>query len=302
MQDRKHRSEQMMRNGLIAAVAATVLLVTLNSAAAAERTVTITSTGFVPADVTIAAGDTITWRNTDSAAHQVVFDRTPCTLTIQPGATGSCTFRAGGRFNYRDPSRTGSFRGTVTVTGARTSVTLQTSRPTAVHGAAITLSGVVSSQESGQPVSVSAQTCGATTFTRVGGATTTAGGNWTLVVRPTINTVYRVRWRTTESSTATVRVMPRIRLGRVGSRFTVRVTAAQPFTGKVVAFQRYRPLLRRWVTLRRVTLGASATPTAGTVVTTGRFRARVRRGWRVRTFLAQSQAGTCYLAAPSNTL
>lgn len=291
-----------MRNSLLAVAAAAALLGMLGPAAAAERMVTITTAGFVPADVTIAAGDTVTWRNTDTTVHQVVFDRAPCNLTIQPGATGSCTFRAGGRFNYRDPSQRGGFRGTITVTGARTSVTLQASRQTAVYGAPVTLSGGVSNQASGEAVAVFGQECGKTAFTRVAPATTTAGGNWTLVVRPTITTVYRARWRTTESSTTTVRVMPRIRLGRVGSRFTVRVTAAQPFTGKIVAFQRYRPVLRRWVTLKRVRLGAATTPTAGTVVTSARFRARVRRGWRVRTLLAQSQAGTCYLAGRSNIL
>jgi plastocyanin len=290
-----------MRKYLLALGGAVVLLGT-GGAAAADRAVTITAAGFVPADVTIAAGDTVTWRNGDTAAHQVVFDRAPCNLMIQPGASGSCTFRAGGKFNYRDPSRRGGFRGTVTVTGARTSVTLQSSRRTVVYGGAATLSGVASSQQAGETVAVLGQECGKPAFTRLGAATTTAGGSWTLVVRPTINTVYQARWRTTESSTTPVKVMPRIRLGRVGSRFTVRVTAAQAFTGKVLAFQRYRPVLRRWVTLKRVTLGAASTPTAGTVVTSARFRARIRRGWRVRTFLAQSQAGTCYLAAPSNTL
>jgi hypothetical protein len=41
---------------------------------------------------------------------------------------------------------------------------------------------------------------------------------------------------------------------------------------------------------------------AGTVVTPASFRSRVRRGWRLRAFLPQAQAGTCYAAAPSNTL
>jgi hypothetical protein len=51
-----------------------------------------------------------------------------------------------------------------------------------------------------------------------------------------------------------------------------------------------------------VTLRASTTPTAGTFVTPANFRSRIRRGWRLRVLLPQAQAGTCYLAAPSNTL
>jgi hypothetical protein len=38
------------------------------------------------------------------------------------------------------------------------------------------------------------------------------------------------------------------------------------------------------------------------LVTPANFRSRVRRGWRLRVLLPQAQAGTCYLAAPSNTL
>ena len=284
------------------ATAAVLALTALGSAAAADRAVSITRTGFVPADITVAAGDTVTWRNTDANTHQVVFDRTPCNLTIQPGASASCTFRAGGKFNYQDPSQQPRLRGTVTVTGPRASVTLSASRPTATFLAPLTLSGVLSSQAASESVVVSAQECGKTAFTRVGAATTVAGGNWTYVVKPRINTVYQARWRTNNSGTVTVKVRPAIRLNRIGSRFTARVTSAQSFTGKTMLFQRYRPVVRRWATLKRVTLGASTTPTAGTYVTPARFRAAIRRGWRLRVFLPQTQAGACYLAAPSNTL
>lgn len=287
---------------LFIAVAAALALTALGSATAADRAVTITGAGFVPADVTVAVGDTVTWRNADAGAHQVVFDRTPCNLTIQPGASASCTFRAGGRFNYNDPSRQPRLRGTVTVTGPRASVTLSAARTTATFAAPVTLTGVVSNQQANEAVVVQGQECGKTAFTRVGAATTTAGGNWTSAVRPTINTVYQARWRTNNSGTVTVKVRPKIRLNRVGSRFNARVTAAQSFTGKTILFQRYRPAVRRWATLKRVRLGAATTATAGTVVTPARFRARIRRGWRLRVFLPQTQAGACYLAAPSNTL
>jgi plastocyanin len=288
---------------LFIAIAAVLALTALGSATAADRAVTITRTGFVPADVTIASGDSVTWRNTDTAAHQVVFTQAACNLTIQPGASGSCTFRAGGKFNYRDPSQQGNaFRGTVTVTGARTSVTLSASRATTTWAVPVPLTGVVSNHDANEAVVVQGQECGKTAFTRVGAATTTSGGKWTFAVKPTINTTYQARWRTADSSTVTVKVRPKIRLTRVGSRFKARVTAAQSFTGKTIAFQRYRAAVRRWATLKRVRLGASTTPTAGTFVTTAKFRSRIRRGWRLRVLLPQGQAGTCYLAAPSNTL
>jgi plastocyanin len=282
--------------------AGALALAALGSAGAADRSVTISSAGFVPRDVTIAAHDSITWRNADTKVHQVVFDRAPCNLTIQAGASASCTFRAGGKFNYRDPTGQGSFRGTVTVTGPRTSVTLAASRRVAPFAAPVSLSGVVSSQQAGESVTLSGQPCGSTSFTRVAEATSTAGGSWTLTVKPTLNTVYRARWRSTDSPPLTVNVRPAIRLTRVRSRFTVRLTAAQPLTGKVVFFQRFRPAVKRWATLKRVTLRSTRTPSAGTVVTSARFRSRVRRGWRVRGLLPQPQAGTCYVAGASNTL
>jgi plastocyanin len=292
-----------VRRKRVAVLVGFLALVALPSAAGADRAVTITAAGFVPPDVTIAANDSVTWRNADTRVHQVVVERTPCNLTISPGATGSCTFRAGGRFNYRDPSAPGrGFRGTITVTGSRLTVTLAASRSVVPFTARATLSGVVSSQAAGETVTVSAQPCGSTSFTRLEDATTTAGGAWTLMVRPARNTVYQARWRGADSPAVTVKVRPVLRLTRVGSRFTARVTAAQSFVGKLVFLQRYRTVVRRWVTLKRVRLASARTPTAGTVATSARFRYGVRRGWRLRTLLTQVQAGTCYVASPSNTL
>lgn len=278
-------------------------LAALPSATAADRAVTIAGTGFTPADVTIAVGDSVTWRNTDARAHQVTFDKAPCNLTIASGESRSCTFRAGGKFNYRDPTQPGGrFRGSVTVTGPKTSVTLAPSRKVSPFLAPVTLRGVISSQATGESVAVSSQECGKTAFTQLGTATTTTGGNWTFTVKPGLNTVYRARWRGTDSPTATVQVSPRVRLTRVGSRFTVRVSATHGFLGKLVFFQRYRPAVRRWATLRRVKLATVKPPVAGAVVTSASFRSRVRKGWRLRVMLPQAQTGTCYVSAASNTL
>jgi plastocyanin len=286
---------------LFITVAAVLALTALGAATAANQTVTITRTGFAPADVTVNVGETVTWRNTDANSHQVTFDRQPCNLTISAGQSASCTFRSGGRWNYEDRSQQPRLRGTVIVNGPRSSVTLTAPRTTARFTAPVTLSGLVSSQATGESVTVSAQECGKTSYTRLGTATTAAGGRWTFTARPTINTTYQASWRANDSTVA-IKVQPAIRLSRAGSRFTARVTAAQSFTGKTIALQRYRAAVRRWATLKRVTLGASTTPTAGTFVTTSRFRSRIRRGWRLRVLLPQGQAGTCYLAAPSNAL
>jgi plastocyanin len=273
------------------------------TAGAADRGVVITGAGFVPVDVTIAVGDSVTWKNSDAAAHQVEVAKTTCSLTIQPGASASCTFRAGGKFSYRDPSQKGAaFRGTITVTGPRASVTLASARTTSVYSAPLTLSGVVSNQQATQSVTVESQDCGKTTPTRLGTATTTTGGRWTFTVRPTINTVYQVHWRTSDSAKLAVKVSPKLRLTRSGRRFTAQATAAQALTGKTLVFQRYRAATRRWATVKRVRLGTATTPSAGTFVASARFRSAVRRGWRVRVLLPQAQAGACYTAGTSNTL
>jgi plastocyanin len=278
-------------------------LAALPAATAADRAVTIAGTGFTPKDVTVAAGDSVTWRNTDTRPHQVNFDKAPCNLAIAAGASGSCTFRAGGKFNYRDPTQPGgSFRGSVTVTGPRTSVTVVPARKVVPHLAPVTLSGVISSQQTGESVAVSAQECGKTTFTQLGSATTTTGGNWTFIVKPGSNTVFRARWRTTDSPTATVNVSPKLRLTRLRTRFTVRVSAAHGFLGKTVLFQRYRAGVRRWATLKSVKLGVVKPPVAGTIVTSATFRNKVTSGWRLRTLFPQAQVGTCYVSAASNTL
>jgi plastocyanin len=278
-------------------------LAVLPAAGAADRAVTIAATGFSPKDVTVAAGDSVTWRNTDSKPHQVEFDKAACKHVIAAGASASCTFRAGGKFNYRDPTQQGNaFRGTVTVTGPRTSVTLGSARKVAPFQAPVALSGVVSNQQAGESVAVSAQECGKTGFTQLGNATTTAGGNWTFTVKPGLNTVYRARWRAADSPTSTVQVSPRVRLTRLRSRFTVRVSATHGFLGKLVSFQRYRPAVRRWATLKRVKLATVKPPVAGAVVSSVSFRSRVRKGWRLRVLLPQAQSGTCYVTAASNTL
>ena len=40
--------------------------------------------------------------------HQVTLDKTTCSHVIAAGASASCTFRAGGKFNYRDPTQPGA--------------------------------------------------------------------------------------------------------------------------------------------------------------------------------------------------
>lgn len=99
-------------------VATTAALPLLAGAAraATTHTVTIQNFAFSPANLQIAAGDTVTWVNQDSTAHSAwestgnAFD----TGLLQPGQSASLTFAAAGAFNYRCRPH-GNMRGSITI-------------------------------------------------------------------------------------------------------------------------------------------------------------------------------------------
>ena len=82
---------------------------------AAEVTVTMGPSYFAPSQITVNAGDTVVWRNTDSIAHTVTandgrFD----SGTIQPGSSFLYTFTSGGSYSYHCTFHNGMI-GTVSV-------------------------------------------------------------------------------------------------------------------------------------------------------------------------------------------
>jgi plastocyanin len=296
-------------SGLVAAVmlAATLSLAAAVPSSAADAIVTITRTGFVPRNVTINVGDQVTWTNADTVAHQVVVSGVTCNVTVQPAQQAACVFNRAGRFAFREPSRQGgAWRGAVTVRAGPLSVTITAAPATVTYGAATTLSGRVSNGQANERVTAQAQLCGATSFSTLGTATTTAGGNWTFATRPTKNATYRARWRTATSAAPAVKVRPRMSLRKLTrSRFSLRVFAAQSFSGRVAVFQRYATARGTWVRVRFVVLRAGGTttlPLNPSTVSRSTFRARVRAGTRVRAVLGQTQAGACYVAGRSNVV
>jgi len=290
----------MRKYALLGALAASLL--TVGATAAANSTITIGASGFSPRNVTVTAGDTVTWSNTDTRAHQVVVERGACTVTVQPASSASCTFRTAGRFNYSEPSQRGAaWRGTITVRAAPASLTIG-ARPTVVtYGAATTLAGTISTQQANERVAVLARACGAGSFSSVATVATTTGGAWTLAVKPTATTAYEAKWRSATAA-ASVAVRPRVTLRKLtGSRFAVRVAAAQSFAGKVVAFQRYRAGTRTWARVRFVVLKAMG-GTTPTVVSGANFRSRVSARTRVRAVIGSTQVAPCYVGGTSNVV
>ena len=301
----------MMRKALITAVAVTSLVI-VGAAGAKTVVVSITKNGYVPKAVTVAVGDTVQFTNSDTVAHQVLFKTTtgvtctPNPLVLQPAGTGTCTFASPGTFTYSDPNVKGNtFRGTVTVTGQvpAETLTLSAKPRTVVYGGKVTLTGTLSNQKVGEKVDVLATACGQTAATKVTTVQTTTGGAFTAVVQPLKNTVYSVKVKNTSSQAVTVKVRPRLRLGKVAShRYSLRVFAAQSFAGKYGTFQRYNGTLRRWVKVKRVLLRANSTGIAPTVISSVSFRSTIKSRLKVRVILPQLQVGSCYLPGRSNVI
>jgi hypothetical protein len=183
------------------------------------------------------------------------------------------------------------------------SVTIAGTPAVVLYGNTTALSGTVSDQKAGTKVTVQQRPCTATSAKAATSVETTTGGAWSANVTPLMRTVYQARAKSGESPSLTVQVRPRVTLAKVARhRFRVRVYGAQSFAGKVVVFQRYRRALRRWVRVKRVTLVQVATGPGATIVSGRTFRSRIRRHRRAIVQLPQSQVGTCYLSAASNTI
>ena len=278
-------------------------------AATASQTVTISKTGYKPTAVSIFIGDAVLFANSDTVAHTVAFRQTtgvkcPATpLVVQAGQSASCTFSTAGKFNFSDPVGKGkNFKGTVTV--ATPLATTRAVSPKVVsYGSKVALAGTLASKQSGQQLQVVALQCGATGPTKLANITTTTGGAFTYQTQPLKQTAYSVQAKGVASTSVTVAVKPRLRLGKVGKhKYSLHISAGDSFAGKVATFQRFKKSAKRWVKVKRVLLHANSTGVAPTVVTSSVFRSGIRHGLRVRVTLGKAQVGSCYLAGRSNTI
>ncbi len=294
---------------LLVALAALVAAAPASTTATKTVTVAITKAAFVPNAVTVQVGDTVTFTNSDTVNHQVISQAAPFSSPIlKPGETFSFTFQRAGKFNYED-ALVKNLKGSVTVSAAPTppppaaGVSLAVSPGSVVYGGTVTISGTISNQKAGEKVDITAQACGGSA-SHLASVTTTTGGAFTYQAQPTANTSYTAKFKNATSSQAGVQVRPVVRLARIALRkFSVRVTAGASLVGKYVAFQRYNALTSRWATVRSVALqtaAASATPLAGTTVSSAIFRVKIKSRVRVRAVLPATQTGGCYLAASSN--
>jgi plastocyanin len=279
-------------------------------ATAATQTVTISAKGYNPTAVSIFVGDTVAFDNKDTVAHTVQYKAAtgvhcPAALqfTVAAGQSASCTFTSTGKFSFSDPAHKGkSFRETVTVATSPTSGPLTVTPATVVYGHKTTLAGTLASQLTGQSVQIQGTECGTTTSKLLATVTTTTGGKFSYAATPLKTTAYSAKIKSSVSPEATAKVAPRLQLRKVARhRFSVQVFAAESFAGKVAVFQRYRRATKRWVKVKRVPLKANTTGVAPTVITSAKFRSRIKARQKVRVTLGQTQVGLCYAPGRSNT-
>ena len=262
-----------MRKLMLLAVVLISLAVAV-AAGAKSVTVMITQNGYVARDVRLEAGDTIQFTNSDRVAHEIELRPatgvtcSPNRLVLHPTQSGSCTFGTTGKFSYSDPNvRGNTFRGSVTVTSAAETLTFAAKPQIVIYGGKTTSSGAVSTQKVGENVDLLASACGQTAASKATTVATTTGGAFSALLQPLKNTAYTAKLRNRTSQAVTVKVRPRLRLGKLAAkRYSLRVSAAQSFAGKYATFQRYNATLRRWVNVKRVLLRANSTGVAPTVI------------------------------------
>jgi plastocyanin len=112
-----------VRATIVRAIATTAIVfgawLVPSSALAAAAAVTIQNFTFTPGQVTVRAGDTVTWTNRDGAAHSAKFPSFS-TPVLSQGQSASLVFGNAGTFNYICGIHGASMSGTVVVLAAAT--------------------------------------------------------------------------------------------------------------------------------------------------------------------------------------
>ena len=279
----------MLQRPVLLVLAVSALMVA-PAAATATHTIVIRDTGLSDRDITIAQGDTVTWRNGDTNNHQVVsVSGLFASPVLRPGQSYSFTFQNPGVFRYRDSlDNRERFRGVVRVRLVP-AVSLAASAPQIVYGTNVMLSGQINTKAEGQPVQIVHHPYGQPSPIVLATILTGKDGVFGYQVKPTILTTYQARWVTAASSTAQVEVAPKVTLGRL-SRWITCVYAGRSMKGKKVRVQR-RTRFGEWVTVRAVQLGPNSC---------ARFRLSLPKGVsRLRVTLSVNRAGPGYLAGIS---
>ncbi len=284
-----------MRKLVLLAVAGAALVLTGASlpAASVTKTVKITSTAFSPATVTIATADAVKWTNKDTKTHQVVANNGAfASPIIAAGHAWTHRFNTAGTYKYHDalhPALTGK----VVVTGPPPDVTIGAALPIITYGDTTTVSGLVSSKQAGETVTVYSQPYGAVSQQLLATLLTGTNGAWALTVTPALLTSYQAHWKSTLSAPIMVAVHPHVAFS-AGRRYAaVKVKAGRSMQGRKVYIQRFTRF-HEWVKIRKVVLNGNSG---------ARFRLRLSPGrYTLRAYITINQAGAGYLDGASHTI
>ena len=260
---------------------------------AANKTVSIKATGFAPKTVTIAGGDTVTWKNVDTVSHQVVANNGAfASGQIAPNRIYAKRLDTPGTYGYHDALHP-VLKGTVKVTGPAPSVSIGASTAIAVYGNAIHVGGAISPAANADTVVVYAQPSGQASFVEIGRVQTTTNGVWDFITTPQLLTSYKATWKGKTSAIITVAVQPQLRLKRIGRWFVARALPNK-YSGHWVYVQRLNGF-GEWVSLKKVTLNSQSAT---------RFKLRkLPHGLnRLRLFITTNQAGSGYFHGASPTI
>jgi plastocyanin len=268
------------------------------------RTVWLTRTGFMPASISIKAGQRVRWVNRTAANHQVVADDSSfSSAVLAQGGAFAHTFSSGGTFRYHDGLQP-SVKGAVVVTAtAPESITLTASRRVVTYGGSIVLTGKIANGAAEEKVTLSADPQAGDDATSVETVAAAADGSFRVTVRPLVQTAYTVAAANSSSSPLAVNVRPRVRLARVGHRrAVVRVSAARGFVHRYALVQRWNARRHVWRSVVRVRFMRTTLASSSTVVTSAGLRYRFRHGTRLRVFVPRSQVSPGYTSSVSNAI
>lgn len=217
-------------------------------AVAAERIVDIPGKSFAPSDLTILAGDTVTWRNEDSVGHDVAADDDLFDSGgLSPGLSFSFTFTEEGTYAYQCTIHR-FMTGVVRVFGLALS---GPERPVPSGGGAV-LRGLA---PAGAAVTIERLGPGGT-FDPVASVNATEDGTFRVVVRPGRPARYRAKAGTRTSDVVGVSVGARLVLavGAASGHYVLRVAASPSQAGARVVLERYYREGFAWVPLRTARL------------------------------------------------
>jgi plastocyanin len=237
-----------VRARVLAGVAVVAAVLTAGGAAASAPEITMPGKFYVPGDLDVVVGTTVTWRNVDRSTHTVtedddVFD----SGQISPGQTFSQTFDTSGTFRFHCTIHR-FMRGSVSVYDLvlrAPADPVLAGRRTRVDGVAPSnVTEVVLERVAPGPVTV------------VGQAEPSADGSFTVLLRAPEPRSYRARAGAASSPVVTVRAEPRVNATRSGDAIVARAVPSR--AGSPVLVQTYDREHFAWVTVARGRLDAGS--------------------------------------------